>query len=337
MVTEISQIRWRAPGDKTDEKFAPGDKVRISRLADAMTSPGIIGHTGTLLLFDDDLPREQAEVACATCGGTHLMHRSELDLMESDEVSLAVDKAGIEFPDNDAQTRLVEEHAFENRIVLALHMSGLGFVSVADCPYPLRDPALPAPRWIKYGYAWIKGMCELGRVYDSIGAALVPVGAVVSEMTTGRHYENVVTVGDRDVMAFDLPIRITIQSTENKARSATVHETDYKRLALSLKNGFEIDIGAIQRVLKSIGLRIENYIIEGGVSINVEPVSVMQSTAERQRLIIALVKVMNDWEWNGDWFISVRNNTLAEYDFYRITKIPGKSAKWKTIDYSVPF
>ncbi len=62
-------------------RFALGDRVRIVRLLDSLTTPALIGHEGKIEEFDAEAWPLIAnyEMDCGTCGSSHYVHDAELE------------------------------------------------------------------------------------------------------------------------------------------------------------------------------------------------------------------------------------------------------------------
>lgn len=211
-----SEIRWREPmfgPDSEQHTFKVGDRVRIARIADAITTREIIGHQGVIFETDSISPTS-VEMQCHTCGGVHTMHEQELDYFGDDLVQFIQEKAGI--PLDPVIVDEVKE-ALENSLALAAHRAGFHRVCVKDRPMPLGDPRCPRPVWSKHVYGVITRLAPLRGYHEALIQIADQAGGYLAEWAVYSHkfgYNAVITEADLDTLTLEMPIRALIVAKE---------------------------------------------------------------------------------------------------------------------------
>jgi hypothetical protein len=256
---QVSEIRWRQPmfgPDGEQHTFKVGDRVRIARLADTMTTRAIIGHRGIIEEIDH-LSSSSVEVRCATCGSVHTMHEQELDFFGDDLVQLLEEKAGIK-----PETVVVDESTqnLEDFLAVAMFKAGFDRISVQDKPMPHGDPRMARPVWSKHVYGVISKLAPL-RVYaDALIKIAHDAGGYLAEWHTYSHkggYNSVITEADLDTLTLEMPIRALMVA---KATTDMGEYGEIKDMVLYwLQDRHQIDIGAIYRATKELGFAMGDW------------------------------------------------------------------------------
>jgi hypothetical protein len=213
----VSEIRWREPmfgpdGDR--HVFKPGDRVRIARIADTITSREIIGHCGIIIEIDD-MSTSSVDVRCSTCDGVHTMHEQELDFMGDDLIRLLAEKAGI--PDDPVAVDESNEN-LENSLALAMHVAGFERICVHDRPPPAADPRSPRPMWSKYVYGVIGQLSPFRVHHEALVKIADAAGGYLVEWRSFSHksgYNLVITADDLDTLTMEMPFQALIVSKES--------------------------------------------------------------------------------------------------------------------------
>lgn len=261
----VSEIRWREPmyGPDTEQHtFKVGDRVRIARLADQMTTRDIIGHMGVITEIDD-FSNSMVEFKCGTCQGIHTMHEQELDYYGDDLVQLVQAKAGIMDEAVEINQAFVN---LEDFLAVAMYKAGFERIAVQDKETPHGDPSMPRPVWAKYVYGVIPKLAPL-RVYaDALIKIAREAGGYLAEWATysvKSGYSGVITEHDLDTLAMEMPIRAVIVAKSDTFMGD--YEEIKDMIAYWLQDKYQIDIGAIYRAVRDLGFKMGNWSHEKSV------------------------------------------------------------------------
>jgi hypothetical protein len=267
-MTTVSEIRWRQPmfgPDFEKHTFKVGDRVRIARLADNMTSREIIDHRGIIIEIDD-LSNSSVEMRCSTCGSIHTMHEQELDFMGDDLIRMLQEKAGI--PDDPVVVNESNEN-LENFLAVGMHRAGFLRISVQDKPAPAGDPRYPRPVWAKHVYGVIGRLAPFRVYHDALIKVAEQAGGYLVEWASFSHksgYDSLIRPEDLDTLTLEMPIRAVMVGKH------TTEMTEYDEIkdmvAYWLQDKQQIDIGAIFRAVRDQGWIMGNWNHKGGNSIS---------------------------------------------------------------------
>jgi hypothetical protein len=360
----VSEIRWRQPmfgKDFDRHTFRVGDRVRIARLVDSITSRAIIDHRGIVIEIDDMSP-SMVEMRCATCNGIHTMHEQELDFLGADLIRLLQEKAGI--PDDPEVINESNEN-LEDFLAVGMHRAGLLRISVHDKAAPAGDPRYPRPVWQKYVFGFIGRLAPM-RVYnDALVKIADQAGGYLVEWAVFSHesgYDAVTMPDDLNTLTLEMPIRALMVA------KATTNMTEYDEIkdmvAYWLQDKHQIDIGGIFRALRDVGFGIGGWRLEdtkdGGSPMwrAVLSKDVYEDSKVSKPSNYSLTAVWKNhngagfeefrrwaklhWEWEGNFNVHIDdegNNLDNGYDriqVFNVTKKPGEPPEIEE-EEDVPF
>jgi hypothetical protein len=306
----VSEIRWREPMFGPDifaHTFKVGDRVRIARIADNMTTRSIIGHRGIITEIDDISPNS-VEVNCATCRSVHTMHEQELDFFGDDLVQTLMEKAGIK-----QETVVVDEctENLEDFLAVGMHKAGFGRICVKNRPVSAGDPRYPRPVWSKHVYGFIGKLAPL-RVYnDALVKIADQAGGYLAEWATFSHrsgYDSVIHDEDLDTLTLEMPIRALMVAKH------TTQMNDYDEIkdmvAYWLQDKHQIDIGAIYRAVKEVGFSMGNWHHKSDVTHENIPVYTMRLEWQKGDGLgwsVFMDWARKNWIWVGHFTVYVED------------------------------
>lgn len=334
-----STIRFRPPNpNKHEHEFKVGDFVVIARLEHSVpTSREILHHCGVITEVDDFSP-SSVEMRCASCVGSHTMHESELDLLEDRTVLMLREKTGV---DNRPITKAeLDKLTFEDEIAVLMHKAGFLRVAVEDRPIPFADPELPTPHWTKYVYGTIGQMAP----FSVHAAKLLKVAHTINAHLVEWHCYNLhrgwsaLTLDDMDTLTFDMPTRAVLQS---KASEGGSEYDEAKDLAVDwLGSANQIDVEAICRGLKMIGLKVSNWDASRSHEETSFQIEEANDGLETANMFMTWAK--SNWTWTGKYralIVDTRPGSQNEYSVpvqFRLE--PGAPVEVGIEeDYDVPF
>jgi hypothetical protein len=319
--------------DGEKHTFNVGDRVRIARLADKMTTRAIIGHRG-IVSETDDFAQNSVEVECSTCGGVHTMHEQELDFYGDDLVQTLQEKAGI------ATEHVVVDESKENLedfLAVAMHKAGFDRICIHDKPVPAGDPRYPRPIWSKYVYGFIGRLSPFRVHNDALIKIAEQAGGYLAEWSSFSHksgYNLVITEEDLDTLTLEMPFRATIvgKSTTNMEEYDEIKEM----VAYWLQDKHQIDIGAIYRAVREEGWSIGNWSEKDGLySLNLT-----WQKADGKGWDLFVDWARENWVWVGHFSVYVEDagvQSKSVFESIAIVKEDG-SAKVEVVEQEdVPF